>query len=66
MCHPKTGMQENQLLQDPGYVKDIKDPCYNYSSLYYAAICVEFKDRHAAYDFLLHTYAATQCLTYTH
>ena len=24
---PKTGMQKKQVLQDPGYVKDIKDAC---------------------------------------
>ena len=24
---PKTGLGEKQLLQDPGYVKDIKDSC---------------------------------------
>ena len=24
---PKTGMQEKQVLQDPGYVEDIKDSC---------------------------------------
>ena len=24
---PKTGMQEKQLLQDPGYVEDIRDSC---------------------------------------
>ena len=25
---PKTGLQEKQLLQDTGYVKDIEDSCY--------------------------------------
>ena len=25
---PKTGMQEKQLLQDPGYVGGVKGPCY--------------------------------------
>ena len=24
---PKTGMREKQLLQDPGYVKDVGDSC---------------------------------------
>ena len=24
---PKTGMQEKQLLQDPGYVGGVKGPC---------------------------------------
>ena len=24
---PKTGMQKKQVLQDPGYVKDVKDAC---------------------------------------
>ena len=24
---PKTGMRKKQVLQDPGYVKDIKDVC---------------------------------------
>ena len=24
---PKTGLQEKQLLQDPGYVKDVRDSC---------------------------------------
>ena len=25
---PKTGMQEKQLLQDPGYVKGVETACY--------------------------------------
>ena len=24
---PKTGMQEKQLLQDPGYVRGVEGPC---------------------------------------
>ena len=24
---PKTGLREKQVLQDPGYVEDIKDSC---------------------------------------
>ena len=24
---PKTGLREKQLLQDPGYVKDVRDSC---------------------------------------
>ena len=24
---PKTGMRKKQVLQDPGYVKDVKDAC---------------------------------------
>ena len=24
---PKTGLREKQVLQDPGYVEDVEDPC---------------------------------------
>ena len=31
---PKTGMQKKQVLQDPGYVKDVKDACCMLSAKY--------------------------------